>query len=236
MLIGAISDLHGNLPEIPDCDLLLIAGDVCPATNHHMGFQHKWLKNTFAKWLTKLRDRDIFVVGCWGNHDRIAEFAPNLIPELDWVVLNNRLVHWDLNIWGSPWTLEFGRGWAFNKNAVDLAELHSNIPPCDIIVTHGPCYGIGDLAPRLARDASGKYLKDLNGNRIRIDDEHTGCPALTKRITEIEPKLVVFGHIHEGRGKRQLGKTTIANVTHLDASYRPVYDTMLFEIDPGVVG
>ena len=51
MNVVAISDLHGFLPETPPCDLLLIAGDVCPVWNHRWQFQRKWLREVFGPWL-----------------------------------------------------------------------------------------------------------------------------------------------------------------------------------------
>jgi hypothetical protein len=34
-------------------------------------------------------------------------------------------------------------------------------------------------------------------------------------------KLVVFGHIHEGRGEWRLGETVLTNVTLVNAAYEP---------------
>ena len=80
----------------------------------------------------------------------------------------------------------------------------------DIIVVHGPPRGYGDAVPR-----SGGV-------------ELTGCAHLLRRIEEIKPRLVAFGHIHEGRGQRQLGPTTLANVTILDERYGHVHAPWTF--------
>ena len=48
MNICALSDIHGQLCDVPKCSLLLISGDVCPVWNHDLAYQAKWLDGGFA--------------------------------------------------------------------------------------------------------------------------------------------------------------------------------------------
>lgn len=206
MKICSVSDLHGQLPEIPQCDLLLIAGDVCPVHDHSLTFQRLWLNSNFKRWLWSVPADKI--VGVFGNHDLIGEQAPELVPVLPWVLLQDRTYTYrDLKIFGLPWQLRF-MDWAFNLDEPELNLKYESIPQCDIIISHGPPYGYGDF----------------------VDGEHVGSKAFLKRIDEIEPKLVVFGHIHPGAGVWTRGKTTLANVTLLDDNYRMVHEPKVFEI------
>jgi Icc-related predicted phosphoesterase len=203
--IVAVSDLHGNLPDIPPCDLLLIAGDITPVTNHHLDFQAHWLDTNFRWWLKAVPAQQIVYVA--GNHDLIFQEKPHLVPkDLPAVYLQDSRFRWrGLNIWGTPWQPWFF-DWAFNLHEPELAAKWKLIPPdTDILVVHGPPYAYGDGVP------------ERDGVR------HTGSMALLARIREIRPKLVVFGHIHEGRGEWRVGESVLANVTLVNAGYRPVY-------------
>jgi Icc-related predicted phosphoesterase len=202
----AVSDLHGILPAIPVCDLLLIAGDVCPIVDHALPFQAQWLDSSFRNWLQSVPARQIVFIA--GNHDLIYEQMPRLAPpDLPAVYLQDSGLEWEgIKIWGTPWQPRFF-DWAFNLDEPDLALKWALIPDdTDVLVVHGPPRGYGDGIPE--RDG------------IR----HAGSPSLLKRIRTIQPRLVVFGHIHEGRGEWLVGDSVLANVTILDARYRQAYE------------
>jgi Icc-related predicted phosphoesterase len=199
VMVVAISDFHGTLPEhLPASDLLLIAGDISPLQNHDPYYQAEWLRDEFGPWLRRQPAKHI--VATWGNHDFIGERLPHLVPPLPWTLLVDEAVELlGLKIYGTPWQPRF-MDWAFNLDEPELEKKWARIPAgIDILVCHGPPHGFGDLASAMAS--------------IRNEPEHTGSPSLTRRILEIRPQLVVFGHIHEGYGVYEKDGIVMANVS-----------------------
>jgi Icc-related predicted phosphoesterase len=215
-----ISDLHGKLPDISPTDFLLIAGDICPVYDHDINFQRQWMGGMFLPWLKKQPAKyKIFV---FGNHDFVGEELdidemnrqfnhPMLTSPHNIFCLQDSLVEIEgYKIWGTPWQLEFYQ-WAFNLKEHQLGLKYNLIPAdTDIIVSPGPPYGFGDMVP----------------TRRPMDDrwpgsEHVGSPSLTEKIKEIQPKLVVYGHIHSSYGKYQLENSILVNASYVDESYKP---------------
>ncbi|HVS34935.1 MAG TPA: metallophosphoesterase [Gemmataceae bacterium] len=209
--VTAMSDLHGNLPLVSPCDLLLIAGDLTPGLG--IEAQADWLDGKFRNWLERVPAREVVAVA--GNHDWIFERAPQLVPRLRWHYLQDGGVElFGLKIYGTPWQPRFF-DWAFNLDEPELAIKFNQIPEgTDIVVCHGPPLGFGDLAPRLG------------------GGEHVGSPSLLNRVLAVRPQLCVFGHIHEGRGVYQHDGVTFANVSVVDHRYDNVYTPMVFQIEP----
>lgn len=223
--ICAISDLHGNLPQIAECSLLLIGGDICPCrfSAGYMSVQEKarhqsyWLRDTFGPWLDEQPAKH--VVATWGNHDWIGEKAPHLSPKLRWHMLCDEGI--DLlgfKIYGTPHQSRFF-DWAFNADEDVLERKWAAIPDdTDILLLHGPPHGYGDLAPAY--------------NGVRDVEEHTGSPSLTKRILELPKlRLAIAGHIHSGYGVYHIGKTTFCNVSILDEQYKMTNKPTIITMD-----
>jgi Icc-related predicted phosphoesterase len=226
MKICAVSDLHGCLPEIPSCDLLLIAGDLSPIRISEPDVQRAWMNSRFAAWLRSVPAAETVWIA--GNHDtsiwkrsigRKLKRLPGVTYLQDAAVTIN-----DLKIYGSPWTRGLGIGaswWAFDLLNVPGGESPFAAIPADtdIVLTHSPPYGIGDLV--------------LGGDRVGSED-------LYQRLLQIKPRLAVSGHIHEDYGVRRLHgahrltsdpETIVANAALLDEHYRlvPERQPLLFE-------
>jgi len=208
--VAAISDLHGFLPDIPACDVLLVAGDICPVEDHALGYQRRWLEGPFSGWLRGLDAGTI--VGIAGNHDFIAEADPELMRGLPWTYLCDETVDaGGLRIHGSPWTPTFME-WAFMQDDADLEAVWELIPSdVDVLMTHGPPFGLGDLA---------------------VHGLHCGSETLVDKLPTLGGlKLHAFGHIHEANGTRDtLGRAILANVSYVDFDYRPAQPATLFAL------
>ena len=192
----AISDLHGHLPQIPQCDLLIIAGDICPLDCHNVDYQLRWLYGVFGPWARSQPAKRILAT--WGNHDFAGVHRP-VIDGVDFLS-DDPAVHSGLRIWGSPWTLQF-HNWAFMGDEDFLQRKYATIPTnTDILISHGPPYGLGDRTPR----------------------QRCGSHALLTWIATNNPRLVVTGHIHEDYGVHRRHHTTVVNASLMDADYCPV--------------
>jgi Icc-related predicted phosphoesterase len=209
MRIAAVADLHGHLPPVPPCDLLVVAGDLCPgatvppamAGDHDA--QAAWLDGPFRGWLDAAPATA--VVGIAGNHDFVYEREPARVPDgLRWTYLEDDAVRVaGLTLWGSPWTPWFHQ-WAFNAPQDGgerfLEERYRGAPAdTDVLVLHGPPAGYGDVT-----SAAGGV----------------GSTAALALVDRVRPALCLFGHIHEGRGAWTRGRTQLANVAAVDTEIR----------------
>ncbi len=179
-----ISDTHGthwhnNYQIDGEYDLLIHAGDF---TNH--GREDEI--SDFMLWIDALDQfKDIIYIA--GNHDLNYQADPlvTLSGGTRLHYLYNSSVTIDgIKFYGSPYTPRFF-DWEFMYDEEEAEDLWSTIPTdTDVLITHGPPYGIFDLCP------GEKGIP-----------EHAGCPALWSAVEKIlSIKLHVFGHIHEGYG------------------------------------
>lgn len=237
MRIVALSDQHGFLPDITPCDLLIVAGDICP---DRLGFfvarfapdqQARWFDVKIRAWLDA--SPATHKVATWGNHDwcgQACDFsrdAPADAPTSKLQILVDEATRIpakastggesaasSLTVWATPWSNQF-MDWAFMKAPADLARLYATVPAgIDILVSHQPPYGYGD---RTSDYGSGKI-------------EHVGSRELLATIERVRPKLVICGHIHGGHGQYEHQGIPIYNVSVVDEQYRLVHEPTLIEL------
>ena len=214
--IVSISDTHGLHfgIKIPDGDVLIHAGDFSSEGNVRDAM-------IFLRWFnTHPHPTKIFIAG---NHDWICEKDPSLFrglltefPDLTYLEETSCTIN-GLKFFGSP-IQPFFYNWAFNRHRGEEIKHHWDIIPddTDVLITHGPPYGICDKAYRVGFDTT----------------ENVGCKDLLDATLRIAPKLHIFGHIHFDGQTNYIGpKTTYANVSMLNEAYLVWGKPTIFDID-----
>lgn len=221
MIIDCIADLHGHYPKLEGGDLLIVAGDWTTSDKPHEVLE-------FGLWINNQKYKRKIVIA--GNHDNMIQETPRIFEGLPNFVLtylcDSGTEFEGLKIWGSPWTKTFPgmnpHCKAFTCDTEEeLAEKWALIPEdTDILITHGPPYGIMDAVHR-------EVFCGGRGGWV-------GSESLLEKVFRIRPKLHVFGHIHEGYGRynhtpregssENLGITpvTFVNCSHVNERYKPV--------------
>lgn len=155
-----------------------------------------------------------------GNHDWIFErnpaLAKTLVPDNIIYLEDEELIIDGVKFYGTPVQKIFCN-WAFNRHESKLAQHWKAIPDdTDVLITHSPPYGIGDLVPQ--------------------NKTHEGSPSLYMEIMKrIKPMVSSFGHIHEGYGIKVIDDITFINASNLDGDYQCINPPILIEIINGKV-
>ena len=223
MKIDCISDLHGYYPPLEGVDVLILAGDYT-ASNRLV----QWVE--FFSWLKEQEYRKKILIG--GNHDGFFEIGSSrnqreaseveelqrLLKEQDEMnaldfeyLCDSGTTFEGLNFWGSPYTPTFCN-WNFMKERGPEIRAHWDLIPQNthVLITHGPPLGILDKV-----QYSSKALRE----------GHAGCADLREAVERIQPRLHVFGHVHEGYGEMILKCTPkdvrCVNAAIMNAFYHP---------------
>lgn len=218
--VAAVSDLHGNLGfKVPQCDLLVIPGDICPVNeSHHPVHQHHWLDKKFFPWcVDQLTSGVGHIVFTPGNHDFVFQQDHTVVyPQYVTCLIDTEATICGLRIYGTPWTTVFCN-WAFMLSDARLRAKYSKIPHgLDILITHGPAYGVCDtvLSPAWEQEA-----------------EPLGPKELLRAVVKAKPRWHFFGHIHTGDHDTDYGTTNVANVSLVDEKYRETYPVFTTDME-----
>lgn len=213
--VSHISDTHGfhESIKVPSVDLLISTGDYGKGRTTLQEFI------AFLEWFKVQPARQkVFIAG---NHD--FSVSPTLPPayntdsvarelhkqkfnaameniiaaeEFGVKYLKDETFEFEgLKIHGMPWSPEFHSDyWVFNASEDDMVKHLGKVPSdVDILLSHGPAYGIQDLIPQ-------DYMQ-------YGEDPNRGCKKTLEVIQKRLKKLKLFacGHIHNGTIPRRSG-------------------------------
>jgi Icc-related predicted phosphoesterase len=213
--ITFISDTHNKHKHLTSKGMgnILGSGDILVHAGDSTSMGQKHEIDQFLKWFSNTDfEHKIFIAG---NHDFGFEKETDIDQQFKDLgvtyLFDNDITIDGIKFYGSPWQPEF-YNWAFNlPRGEKLAAKWEKIPDdVDILITHGPAYGILDYAP-------------IGG--------HVGCEELYRKIVEVKPKIHVCGHIHDSYGQKSMGGIEFLNASTLNDRYEYAHKPIVVEYD-----
>ena len=244
--IVGISDIHGLLPELPECDVVCCAGDISPLDYQSDQTQMLgWFYLVFLPWVESLPCKKFVMIS--GNHDFFLQnIHRRLIDESDgyrrytWRSASdvmkkllpgnlrgkyNKLVYLcdssyeyeGHRFYGTPWIRDLFN-WAFYQDNDTLMEKYRNIPKkCDVIITHMP--------PKI--EGLGEVIQ---GGCFNTGTDY-GSPELAEVLKTRDFKYALCGHVHSGQHLPvELDGKKLVNVSLKNENYEEMYYPFEFEI------
>jgi hypothetical protein len=221
--IVCISDTHGKHRDIslPGGDILIHGGDfsksgevgsiqdlssyfrdsgfeevICIAGNHDMTLHPEYYQNNWGRF----------------HHEKFdCDLAQESLKHCIYLKDSSYTTKKEIEVFGSPWSPEFF-DWAFNlPRGASIREVWDKIPSStDVLITHGPPLGRGD---------------------VYGDNGRAGCHDLLVAVQEIiRPRVHIFGHIHEGAGITFDGQVLYINASNLNVIYQAVNHPIVVDI------
>ena len=248
MKVCAISDLHGNLPDLPPCDVVCICGDIVPLwVQKSFEKSISWLAGPFQNWALNLQCEKVIMI--WGNHDFIGErlykYGANINNDPQWysgmsgkaqaeflfmndedgkirILCDEKYEYNNKVFYGTSWCPSL-KSWAFYADSDTLKEKFSKIPyETHVLLTHCP--------PKYGQQ--GIVLQQQNWNFGR----DFGCEELQEAINKTfmlnsSTTHILSGHIHSGcHNWERLGGYSYRNVSLLNEDYEIAYKPLEFEL------
>ncbi len=210
MKITFFSDTHNQHSRISftSGDVLVFCGDL---TTRGALSEVK----DFSDYVKNLNYNHKIVIA--GNHDFCFEDqrrveAEKILTDNNLIYLNDTGVEIDgVLFWGSP-IQPWYHDWAFNRPRGEVIKKHWDLIPINtnVLITHGPPFGILDLCS--------------DGGRV-------GCHDLLESVKKIKPQINAFGHIHESYGTDELDGIKFINASSLNKSYKQTNLPISIDLD-----
>ena len=244
--VVGISDTHGALPQLPECDVVCHCGDISPLEyQQYQTSMMSWFCLEFLPWVESLPCKKFIFIA--GNHDFFLEnihkrlkmvtptyteytwrSASDVIKKMlpgNWRRVYNKLVYLcdssfeyeGKRFYGTPYIRDLER-WPFYLPSDQLVEKFKNIPKkCDVILTHMP--------PKI--EGLGEVIQTGQFNT----GADYGSPELADILNTRDFKYALCGHVHSGQHNPvEIGGKKLVNVSLKNEDYKEMYYPFEFEI------